>query len=71
MSRLLENLSTDIVRAAVDFREYPEKYYFRDANPKASLAATLTYAVDLGRIWYQCADGRRSSSRMTLEYFAR
>jgi hypothetical protein len=50
MSRLLENLSTDIVQAAVDFREYSETYYFRDANPKASLAAMLTYAAELGRI---------------------
>jgi hypothetical protein len=50
LARLLDDLSTDIVQAGVDLREYSETYYFRDVEPNASLAATLTYAVDLGRI---------------------
>jgi hypothetical protein len=50
LSRVLDDLSLDIVQAGVDLREYSETYYFRDADPKASLAATLTYAVELGRI---------------------
>ncbi len=50
LPRLLDDLSTEIIQAAVDLREYSETYYFRDIDPNASLAASLTYAVELGRI---------------------
>ncbi len=50
LPRLLDNLSRDIIQAGVDLREYSETYYFRDVDPNASLAATLTCAVELGRI---------------------
>jgi hypothetical protein len=50
LSRLLDDLSVDIVQAGVDLRTYSETYYFRDADPSASLAATLTYAAELGRV---------------------
>ncbi|WP_134171895.1 potassium channel family protein [Cryobacterium psychrophilum] len=50
LPRLLDELSIAITQAGVDLREYSETYYFRDADPDSSLAATLPYAVELGRI---------------------
>jgi hypothetical protein len=50
LPKLLDELSIAITQAGVDLREYSETYYFRDANPDDSLAASLPYAVELGRI---------------------
>ncbi len=50
VSGLLESLATDIIQVRVDLSEYSETYYFRDAGPNFSLAATLGYAVELGTI---------------------
>lgn len=75
LPRLLDNLSCDILQAGIDLREYPETYYFRDADSDTSLAATLTYAVELGRIGAkaQAADVRLAATlvNFALEEFAR
>ncbi|MBF6558406.1 MAG: two pore domain potassium channel family protein [Acidimicrobiales bacterium] len=47
---VLERLSTDIIQALVDLSEYSETYYFPDADPNSSLAASLPYAVELARV---------------------
>lgn len=47
---ILEQLSTNIIQSRVDLSEYSETYYFRDADPNASLAAGLPYAAELARI---------------------
>lgn len=71
---LLDNLCCDIIQAGVDLREYSETYYFRDIDPNASLAATLTYAVQLGRIGIkaQAGDVRLAATLLNraLEEFA-
>lgn len=74
LPRLLESLSSDIVQAGVDLREYSETYYFRDVDEHASLAATLTYAVELGRMGatVQSGDVRIAAALLNcaLEEFA-
>lgn len=71
---ILDNLSSDIIQAGVDLREYSETYYFRDADPNASLAAMLAYAVEIGRIGAaaQAVDVRLAASLLNcaLEEFA-
>lgn len=71
---LLENLSSAIIEAGIDLRQYSETYYFRDIDPNTSLAATLSYAVELGRIGTpaQTADVRLAATLLnrSLEGFA-
>ncbi|HZW43616.1 MAG TPA: potassium channel family protein [Dermatophilaceae bacterium] len=71
---VLERLSTDIVQVRVDLSEYSETYYFRDADPDASLAATLPYAAELARIGITSprADMRLAANLLTyaLDEFA-
>lgn len=71
---VLERLSTDIIQARVDLGEYSETYYFRDADPDASLAETLPYAAELARIGATSsrADMRHSANLLTyaLDEFA-
>lgn len=44
---LLDRLAGDIVQVRVDLTQYAETYYYREGDPRASLAAVLEYAVDL------------------------
>lgn len=70
---ILDNLSSDISQVGVDLREYSEIYYFQDSDPDASLPATLTYAVELGRLatTAQTADVRAAATLLNgaLEEF--
>lgn len=44
---LLEALAGELVQVRVDLTQYAETYYFREANPDASLAAQVPYALEL------------------------
>jgi hypothetical protein len=46
-ARLLDELTTAVAHARVDFTQYAESYYFEEESPQASLALTLPHAVDL------------------------
>ncbi|OEV00598.1 Ion transport 2 domain protein [Streptomyces qinglanensis] len=46
---LLEGIAAEVVRIRVDFTQYPDAYYFHDGEEDLSLAATIGFAVDLGR----------------------
>ncbi len=75
LPQILDSLSSDIVKVGVDLREYAETYYFRDVDPDASLAATLTYAVELGHMGAtsQAVDVRLAATllNLSLEEFAK
>ncbi|WP_026550127.1 potassium channel family protein [Arthrobacter sp. Br18] len=48
-TRTLEAAAQDIVQIRVDLTQTAESYYFRESTARTSLAASLSYAVDLGR----------------------
>ncbi|MBG6217094.1 hypothetical protein IWX75_001548 [Arthrobacter sp. CAN_A6] len=48
-TRTLEGLAGDIVQIRVDFTQTAESYYFRESTARTSLAASLSYAVDISR----------------------
>jgi hypothetical protein len=64
---ILERLSSDIIQARVDLREYSETYYFRDDDPNSSLAAALPYAAELAQIG---ATSSRSDMRLAANLLA-
>ncbi|WP_026533225.1 potassium channel family protein [Arthrobacter sp. H41] len=48
-TRALDSLASDIVQIRVDFTQTAESYYFRESTARTSLAASLSYAVDMSR----------------------
>ncbi|THJ64811.1 two pore domain potassium channel family protein [Arthrobacter echini] len=46
-SRVLENVTNDLVQVRVDLTQTGESYYFRESTATTSLAASLSYAVAL------------------------
>lgn len=54
--RLLDDLSTSVVRVRIDLHDYPETYYFREPEPSASLPVALPVAADLARLAACSAD---------------
>lgn len=62
---LLESLATSIVGVRVDLSEYAETYYFREDEPGTSLAATLSYAAELGQAG---ANSARADVRLAAVY---
>ncbi|GAB3110161.1 hypothetical protein GCM10027160_10060 [Streptomyces calidiresistens] len=48
-SSLLDELTGAVVRTRGDFTQYPEGYWFRDADDHLSLSATIHHAHDLAR----------------------
>lgn len=55
-SRVLDELGADIVQVRIDLTQNAETYFFRESNADLSLAASITYALDL------CERARRSPS---------
>ena len=64
---LLESLASGIAQVRVDLTQYAATYYFRDNDPRASLAATLGHATDLARsaLTSRRADVRRGATILT------
>jgi len=46
-ARVLDGVTQQIVQADIDLTQHPETYYFRESDPKLSLAAQATYALVL------------------------
>ena len=44
---LLDDVATSLVEVRVDLAQYSETYYFRDADPAWSLAATVRHVQEL------------------------
>jgi hypothetical protein len=49
VTQLLQSLTEEVLAVRMELLEYGETYYFREADPGLSLAATLPYALDLAR----------------------
>lgn len=47
VSRVLENVTTELIQIRVDLTQTGESYYFRESTATTSLAASLSYAVAL------------------------
>jgi Ion channel len=56
-SRILDAVTEGVIQAETDLLQYAESYYFLEEDQELSLAATLSYALELAEA------GRESSSR--------
>lgn len=46
-ARVLDGLTSDVMKTRIDFTQHTETYYFQEEDPQLSLARQLSYAVEL------------------------
>jgi hypothetical protein len=80
VTQLLQSLTEEILAVRMELLQYGETYYFREADPGLSLAATLPYALDLANAGKQSdsvdvrhaaavLEGALTSTAASLEQF--
>lgn len=66
ISRVLEDITNDIIQTRVDLTQTGESYYFRESTTTTSLAASLSYAVALSGQAQTHADAGARASGVAL-----
>ncbi|GAA1060034.1 potassium channel family protein [Agromyces bracchium] len=66
-SGLLDSLTADLAQSRVDVWQNSESYYFTEAEPTASLAAQLPYALHLAKLARRSSDRTVRNSGQMLE----